>query len=68
MRRYLALLAKHLVLTKAVTSALLTCVGNLICQVFGYSSKTSRVDKSSDICTFDLCWRFDLPSKFLSSI
>ncbi|MBA0644984.1 hypothetical protein Goklo_013147, partial [Gossypium klotzschianum] len=31
--RYLALLAKHPVLTKAVTSALLTCVGDLICQL-----------------------------------
>ncbi|XP_012473000.1 protein sym-1 [Gossypium raimondii] len=30
---YLALLAKHPVLTKAVTSALLTCVGDLICQL-----------------------------------
>ncbi|KAK5795602.1 hypothetical protein PVK06_036873 [Gossypium arboreum] len=29
---YLALLAKYHVLTKAVTSALLTCVGDFICQ------------------------------------
>lgn len=31
--RYLSLLDKHPVLTKAVTSALLTLIGDLICQV-----------------------------------
>lgn len=33
LRRYLSLLAKHPVITKAVTSAILTLVGDLICQV-----------------------------------
>lgn len=31
--RYLSLLGKHPVITKAVTSALLTLVGDVICQV-----------------------------------
>ncbi|KAK5826045.1 hypothetical protein PVK06_020951 [Gossypium arboreum] len=33
----------------------------VLLSVFGSSSKTSRVGKSSDLCTLDLCWRFDLP-------
>ncbi|KAL1165920.1 hypothetical protein V6Z11_A06G161500 [Gossypium hirsutum] len=34
----------------------------VLLSVFGSSSKTSRVGKSSDLCTLDLCWRFDLPT------
>ncbi|GER25602.1 peroxisomal membrane 22 kDa family protein [Striga asiatica] len=51
-RRYLSLLAKHPVITKAITSAFLTLVGDMICQVdfLLHVIKSIHGLKTDDVC------------------